>query len=434
MCYSIRNSSIGYCQGFNFLVLRLLEVLKGEVIYNFIILQEEAFWVFCELIEEILPLNYYSEMCGVMADMQIISNLLKTIMPQIWEILEEKDENCGDFIGNNLINQGLNNLFTNDMLNNDTSLLIWDCLFLEGNMILIKSFLALYACLSPILLKSKRNIENFKKIIDVDLKNIIPDNDELINYLFIKKFDFGENYINEERFKFSSQIAEAFENDTIDIIKSKLKISYDKQLEVQLDKTKSCNKNWPYCVNDTYFENVTQIVFYTTLSKQKMDEYQDNYFFEGLKIKNEKKAKEKKKGEIFNNKTKRKEEDRYNISIERRPHYCTHASEDININKNETLKENNIDINQKNEENNNKEKNIIDINQKNETNSNSNKEENNNINIEPANNIKKENKNDKDNQINQINEQSINCISSMKSDIEEVKYEEDLKQFEIQLF
>ena len=32
MCYSIRNSSIGYCQGFNFLVLRLLEVLKGEVI------------------------------------------------------------------------------------------------------------------------------------------------------------------------------------------------------------------------------------------------------------------------------------------------------------------------------------------------------------------------------------------------------------------
>ena len=37
MCYSIRNSSIGYCQGFNFLVLRLLEVLKGEVIHFFII-------------------------------------------------------------------------------------------------------------------------------------------------------------------------------------------------------------------------------------------------------------------------------------------------------------------------------------------------------------------------------------------------------------
>ena len=38
MCYSIRNSSIGYCQGFNFLVLRLLEVLKGEVIFYYLIL------------------------------------------------------------------------------------------------------------------------------------------------------------------------------------------------------------------------------------------------------------------------------------------------------------------------------------------------------------------------------------------------------------
>ena len=31
ICYSIRNSSIGYCQGFNFIVARLLYVLKDEV-------------------------------------------------------------------------------------------------------------------------------------------------------------------------------------------------------------------------------------------------------------------------------------------------------------------------------------------------------------------------------------------------------------------
>ena len=354
-------------------------------------------------------------MCGVMADMQIISNLMKTLMPQISEILEEKEENCGDFIGNNLINQGLNNLFTNDMLNNDTSLLIWDCLFLEGNITLIKSFLALYASISPILLKSQRNIENFKKIIDIDIKNIKPDNDELINYLFIKQFNFGENYINEERFKFSTQIAEAFENDTIDIIKSKLKISYDKQLNVQLDKTISCNKNWPYCVNDTYFENVTQIVFYTTLSKQKMGEYQENYFFDGLKLKKEKKLKEKKDkkdNNIINISKKRKEEDRYNISIERRPHYCSHASEDINNNKKkEENIENNIDMNnnKKNEEN---IGNNIDINKEIETN------------IILNNNNNDENNNDKDKKINNSNTPTT---SSIKSDSEEVNYEEDMK-------
>ena len=35
ICYSIRNSSIGYCQGFNFIVQRLLETLKNEVNKNY---------------------------------------------------------------------------------------------------------------------------------------------------------------------------------------------------------------------------------------------------------------------------------------------------------------------------------------------------------------------------------------------------------------
>ena len=343
-------------------------------------------------------------MCGVMADMQIISKIMKTLMPKISEILEEKEENCGDFIGNNLINQGLNNIFTNDMLNNETSLLIWDILFLEGNTILIKSILALYACLEPVLIKSKRDIENFKKIIDVDLKNIKPDNDELINYLFIKQFDFDEDYINEERFKYSIQISEAFESDKIDLIKSKLKVSYDKQLDIQLDKTQSCNLSWPYCVNDTYFENVPEILFYTTLSKQKIGDYIDDYFFDEYK----KRKKEQKEHNLENGIyiIKNEEEtDRYNISIERRPHYCSHASEEITNNKKkEGSIGNNIDIN---------------------------KEIESNININSNNNEINEKDNDKDKKSNNINEQDQNSNkttgASSKSDPDEVYHEEDFK-------
>ena len=39
-CYSIRNSSIGYCQGFNFIVCRLLDILKDEVKIIFILLEK----------------------------------------------------------------------------------------------------------------------------------------------------------------------------------------------------------------------------------------------------------------------------------------------------------------------------------------------------------------------------------------------------------
>ena len=38
--YSIRNSSIGYCQGFNFIVCRLLDILKDEVKIIFILLEK----------------------------------------------------------------------------------------------------------------------------------------------------------------------------------------------------------------------------------------------------------------------------------------------------------------------------------------------------------------------------------------------------------
>ena len=325
-------------------------------------------------------------------------------MPKMYDILENKEESCGDFIGNNLINQGLNNLFTNDMLNEETSLLIWDCLFLEGNIILIKSILAIYYSLQNILLKSKRDIETFKNIIDNDLKNIKPDDDKFIDYLLIHKFNFDENYIEEERFKFSTQIAEAYENNTIDIIKSKLKISY-KQLNVQLDKTKNCNKKWPYCVNDTFFENVTQIVFYTTLSKQKLGEKKENWFFKGLKIKKENQDKNKNKNKKKNND--KNEEKKYNIFIERRPHYCALKNDDkINLHKDEDNAGNNTSLNlNKNKE---KDKNIGNINDINDI---------------------KESNNNKDTNANKINEQTPNDSNTIniKFDPNDEEYIEDFK-------
>jgi hypothetical protein len=42
---------IGYCQGMNFIVGRLMKHMKSE---------ESTFWLFTMLIENILPLNYYT--------------------------------------------------------------------------------------------------------------------------------------------------------------------------------------------------------------------------------------------------------------------------------------------------------------------------------------------------------------------------------------
>ena len=53
-----RNPTIGYWQGMNFVVGNLLKYLN----------EEESFWVFVSITENILPIDYYSDMLGILVD------------------------------------------------------------------------------------------------------------------------------------------------------------------------------------------------------------------------------------------------------------------------------------------------------------------------------------------------------------------------------
>lgn len=53
-----RNPTIGYCQGMNFIVGNLLRYMN----------EEEAFWVFVSIVENSLPIDYYSDMLGILVD------------------------------------------------------------------------------------------------------------------------------------------------------------------------------------------------------------------------------------------------------------------------------------------------------------------------------------------------------------------------------
>jgi hypothetical protein len=59
ICYSTRNTSVGYCQGMNFIGGRLLLIMGNE---------EQAFWLFIEIMEKILPVIYYSELVGIVVE------------------------------------------------------------------------------------------------------------------------------------------------------------------------------------------------------------------------------------------------------------------------------------------------------------------------------------------------------------------------------
>ena len=91
----------------------------------------------------------------------------------------------------------------------------------------------------------------------------------------------------------------------------------------QLDNFSNCNKEWPYCINDYYFENVKGVFDNLSFTKGKIN-YIDNYFFSY------------KQSEPSNKKTinVKEEEDNYNILLERRPHFCSEIQDEMNSNLN----------------------------------------------------------------------------------------------------
>ena len=80
LAFSRRNISIGYCQGFNFIVGRLLKLIPEE---------EEAFWTFTMMIETLLPQNYFINMVGVMIDCTLFTEMLKKTVPELSDYIKE---------------------------------------------------------------------------------------------------------------------------------------------------------------------------------------------------------------------------------------------------------------------------------------------------------------------------------------------------------
>jgi len=265
-------------------------------------------------------------MCGIIVDMTIINILIRNYCPKLISLLDYKDENYGDFIGNNFININLINLFTNNYIDKNTSLLIWDLLFINGNIILIKSFLAIYHYLEPFLLESEQTLEEYQKIIKNKMPKLKSDNKDLIFYLIIKDYNFTEEEIAIARFSLSINTASSInkEKEKINIKKK----NYGKNNNI-------CDKNWPIC-RYNFSEYNNKVIFFLVLQK-KNKIFRENYFLE--KIKENKDNVEK----IYNN------DNNDDILIERKKHYCYNIK-DLN----ERDKDENNNINKKEEINYNK--------------------------------------------------------------------------------
>ena len=236
MCYSIRNTSVGYCQGMNFIVGRLLLIMDNE---------EQAFWIFIQIIEKILPLLYYSDLAGIIIETTIIDTFISFYLKKFYDFLLD---NSFKLSLNNFIHKWMVSLFA-QALSPEMVYSFLDFFFLDGEVCLYKGALFIMFVMQKIIFEEK-NFCEFEYIFNMfnEAPSHIHDPRNFIYFLYEKKFDVFDSDIKLYTEKLKIPI--------ITKLKEEIKFSYKKQCEERrknLKKKKiNCNPVWPTCVYDNY--------------------------------------------------------------------------------------------------------------------------------------------------------------------------------------
>ena len=143
--YSRRNCSLGYCQGFNYIVGKLLKVVKDE---------ENVFWIFTQIIENILPINYYYDSAGIIIDNYILFERLERLNKTL---MNHFTKNKFELLIKNILYKWLICLFSQN-IKDELLFLIWDIFFIEGTQTLFKTIIIIF----------EKNEEELLKITSVD--------------------------------------------------------------------------------------------------------------------------------------------------------------------------------------------------------------------------------------------------------------------------
>ena len=271
VCYSTRNSSIGYCQGMNFVVSRLLLILGNE---------EYTFWIFYQIMEYFLSVYYYFDLTG--------------------SFLEKNNFNMTI---SNFIHKWMVCIFT-QTLKTDMVYTFLDFFFLDGSISLVKNSLFIFASLQEEILKQK----SFEDIYSVltEIENKVRNPRAMIYFLQEKNFDFTENQIIYFRKLLSEPIINSLKNGEL---MSTAKRTWDENRELLKKRNINCDPNWPFCLYEVDHEIPEFLIFKETKKIFFIDDY---YYIKSKGYQDEKEDKVEQIGDKVDQK----------LLIERHRHIC----------------------------------------------------------------------------------------------------------------
>ena len=208
ICYSIRNTTIGYCQGMNFIVGRLLLIMDNE---------EQVFWIFIQMIEKILPLIYYADLAGIVIETTIIDAFISFYLSNFYKYLID---NSFKLPLNNFIHKWMVSLFT-QALSPEMAYTFLDFFFLDGEVCLFKNSLFVMTMMEEYIVKNN----DFEYMFNMfnEAPSHIHDPKTLIYFLYEKNFDINETDLKIYREKLKIPV--------IKKLKEEIRESFYKQCE-----------------------------------------------------------------------------------------------------------------------------------------------------------------------------------------------------------
>lgn len=154
------NSSVGYCQGLNYIAGLILLVTKDEV---------ATFWLLKYLVEEAAFEYHTKTMKGLQRDIFVIGELVKQRRPLINEKVLELGIPWAVILTKWLI------CLFSEVLPVETVLRIWDVMFAEGHKIIFRAALAIILILEEDIMKANditeladlfRNVSKDSRMLD----------------------------------------------------------------------------------------------------------------------------------------------------------------------------------------------------------------------------------------------------------------------------
>ena len=256
-----RNATIGYSQGLNFIVGKLLLVIKDE---------EKTFWTFTQVVEQYLSGDFFLLFSGVRKDMKIIEKLINKEL----KFINTNIEICMS----NLISKCFISLFAQTIPEN-ALYIIWDAFFIYGEEILYKAFIWLaYLHYDKSLVN--HDVDEINKIILEKMKNIKDINS-------LKYFLYLYEAVDNNKIK---QWRKTMELDTIKetILNRKVIIK------------NKCDRNMPFCLYNNEENNIEKNKHFLVHKINYDMNIIKDYFFDNVNKKEKIEKKEVKKEQIMN--------------------------------------------------------------------------------------------------------------------------------------